>query len=801
MGRKERTAFARSSTATPDGILRYDEFTSKLAVESWDGKVLPYAPSATRLAGVVANLHGEFEAEIDPIEYQVLRWRLWNINLEHDETIRRVCGTSVICYSLDYNTSLMTEGGDTVLGGPGLQRFVGQGDMAVKFLLEHFQENPRIEPGDVFILNDPYIAGSHQLDVNACMPVFVDAKLYAWVFNAAHQMEIGGSEPGSFCFRARDIFDEPLPWPPIKLVRGGELQHDLLNAFMRQSRTPAAVALNLRSQLAGLEAASARLKNVIEGHGAKIVKGAMRRMIRDTSRAVSERLLAVPDGEWHEMCYSGAAPDRRLRRICLTVRKHGDVLTFSNAGTAAQISVGNGTYCSFRGGAIACVQTMLAWDQMYCPAGVLNHLRFDPTPSTVTVASFPAALTVLYGTQLNIHMAGQVVSKMLLCGPEALRERAIASGGGGYGGFCLPWAVDQHEDLRFGAGSEALIGALGASSGRDGVDTGGGWEAPRLQAANVEEAESVMPVLHLFRREQENSGGPGRWRGGNGVAAAYIGHKARQFYFVAMGSDPGVNSSLGLSGGLPGHSGTWLARTETVIHDRLAAGEIPASKAELEAALGVFDAVSTYDITPLELGSSGVAVAEFAAGAGFGDPLLRDPLRVAEDVITGSISREAASRDYGVVVAPDGAVDAAATGLLRTSLRSTRLSSARPSLKVRPPRPNTPDGAYRHPVAEGLELALVGEDALWCCSECRTALIEATANFRDGCSVRERLSHEVDPERYPKPTVVSDDDGVLVIREFLCPSCGQLLATDFCLSTDEYLWDLKINLSTVASSR
>jgi Hydantoinase B/oxoprolinase len=139
---------------------------------AWDGRVLPYVPAPFSDDAVDLPLFREYDTDIDPVTYQVLRWRLWNINLEHDDTIRRVCGTSIVCHALDYNTSMLAEDGRTILGGPSLQRFVGQGDLSVRYTLAHRHPNPGISPGDVYILNDPYIATSHQLDVAAYQPFF-----------------------------------------------------------------------------------------------------------------------------------------------------------------------------------------------------------------------------------------------------------------------------------------------------------------------------------------------------------------------------------------------------------------------------------------------------------------------------------------------------------------------------------------------------------------------------------------------------------------------------------------------------
>jgi N-methylhydantoinase B len=99
-------------------------------------------------------------------------------------------------------------------------------------------------------------------------------------------MDIGGSQPGSFCAGAKDIFDEPMTWPPIRLVHGGVVQRDPYHAFLRQSRSPAAIALNLRSQIAGLDTAARRMHALLTEDDPRVVKGAMRRMLSDTSAAV-----------------------------------------------------------------------------------------------------------------------------------------------------------------------------------------------------------------------------------------------------------------------------------------------------------------------------------------------------------------------------------------------------------------------------------------------------------------------------------------------------------------------------------
>jgi N-methylhydantoinase B len=141
-------------------------------------------------------------------------------------------------------------------------------------------------------------------------------------------------------------------------------------------------------------------------------------------------------------------------------------------------------------------------------------------PGTLSTAMWPAAVTTALVPVFTMYQASQAVSKMLLTGPPELRARANASGGLANCGACMPTAIDLAGNLVFGFTGDSMIGGLGAFGDRDGADTGGAWWWPRVNAGNAEEFESMLPLLYLYRREQADSGGPGRFRGGNGVGSA-----------------------------------------------------------------------------------------------------------------------------------------------------------------------------------------------------------------------------------------------------------------------------------------
>ncbi|MGE0384504.1 MAG: hydantoinase B/oxoprolinase family protein [Gammaproteobacteria bacterium] len=783
-----------STTATHDGILRHDEVErSWLGAERWDGRDLPFVPSAGSIVDATLQLHGDFDRELDPIDYQVLRYRFWSIQLEQADTIKRVSGTPIVCYMNDFNVSLLTENGDMFMAGPFVQLQVGMADLDVKWTLQYRSANPGIQDGDVFFQNDPYVGACHQQDMSLFAPVFTEGRLFCWIYTTAHQWDVGGNVPGSFNRSARDIYQEPTRWRPMKVVERDKVRDDLFESIVQQSRTPDLVLLQLRSQLAGLRAAKARLSAMIGEYGPRKVKGVMRAMIRDTSQTVSRRLLQVPDGVWEESYYLGclAPGDRRAHRLRMTVRKQGDRLTFSNDGTDPQFGSANGTYGTFRTAVIAAMTPLFAWDQLYCPAGVLNQLSFRPVPGTLLVARLPGAVTFNSADLSNCYLAGNVLGKMVLPGPPELRTRANAAGGLAICAAVTCHGTDAQGKLRFGMSGDTMTGALGAFPDRDGVDLGGMWWVPFTNAGNVEEWEHAGPVLYLWRREQRDSGGPGRFRGGNALSTGVVGHNVRQWYANLLTSDPAVNASPGLAGGYPGHSGNQLALAGTRIRAILAAGRLPASREALEAEIGPVPRLS-FHCEDFDVGPDGVVVAEYCSGGGYGDPTTRDPDRVLADVRAGAVSTAAAARDYGVVIRDDQ-VDIEATAVRRSSLRSARLAASRaPAIPLAGRFAGSPD--HRRAVTGGLELVEADGISRWLCAECGRYLAPSDRSYRDGAALLQSSPQDVDPVRYPDPGEFSDR--AVVLRQWLCPECGLQIAMDCCMENDPPPDDFRLDIAS-----
>jgi len=783
-----------TSCVTPDGIIRNPQADHETLPEGpWDGRRYAYIPRIPLPVHPNARLHDEFERDVDPITYQVLRSRFWHMNLEHADVLMRVSGSMVIVYSLDFATCLCAENGDIVTTSPTIQYFSGVAEGIIKWTLEHRGED--IRDGDIFVQNDPFIGAAHQSDVAIYAPVFWDGKIFCWVYNCSHIGDLGGVDPGGWAINARDVWDEGVTIPPMKIVRDGELASDLVDTIARQSRDPRMIVLGVKASVAGVEATRKKMVETLQQYGPEVVKGAMRKMIADTSRVFSERLQRIPDGTWSERLYlCGITNGPRIsHQEVLTLTKRGDSLICTNAGTAPQAGPGNTPFSVLRSCVLAALSTMLTPDQLGCVAGIANHVRFEPVPGTRNCATHPAAVSAIVSAFQSANLAGLVTSKMVMSGPPSVRAHANGSGALAQPMGVISMGIDERGDYvgvdSGGAGGTALAGGLGAFPYRDGIDAGGSWWLLGTTAGNVEDIETAGVLLALYRRENPDSGGPGRWRGGNGASLAMTPHKVHMMISAAMYSDLGTNTSAGIGGGSSGLAGN-LFRVPDLVPEMLRRGRVPRDRPDIEAAgLELVRLDPRALLAPVP--KTDALIHEFNGGGGYGDPLEREPARVATDVAEERITPEAAERHWGVVVRPDGAVDEDATAARRTAIRAERLDGA-----------SAFGEGSRGPISDGVRVVVAGAAGSvdlvevdgrleWACSSCGEGFGPASENFKLAAAAKDERPHAVDADMYPDPAEFGDSE--IVIRRFFCPSCASLVAQEFCRADAEPLFDFAIH--------
>jgi N-methylhydantoinase B len=723
---------------------------------------------------------------LDPTTFEIVWHHLLSIAEEMGIIYMRCSGSQVLITGNDAATAITLPDGSLVAMGPYITT---QGNV-LPLIIQSTQRlcagNPGIADGDMFVCNDPYLGAIHHPDVATVSPVCVDGEVLAWVGASGHQLDTGGMDPGGFSIRAVDTYQEGLRIPPVKLVERGTLREDLLRWILNQVRDPL-VGLDVKAQIAANTAGRERLRELARRYSPETVRAAMGEAIVFTRERLRARLRTLPDGTWREVQYidhDGHTP--AIYPVVCTLSKAGDRLALDFTGTAAQArGLINCTYAGLQAGALTAFYICLCRDMPW-NRGVLDCLDLVAPEGTVVNCSPPApcAMATISAVIVVIDCVFRAVSKMLLAS-RVERGEAMALWTGSSMAPIVS-GISQHGFPFVSTEMSHFAGGGGACIDRDGVDTGGIVFNTTPNIANIELIEQDYPVLYLFRKHLADSGGPGKFRGGVSGELAYIVHDAPQGELEASFTGTGAEmpNAAGLSGGLPGAAICILRVLDTDILSTLRRGaRLPASLEEVRGRVEVLP--PKHPRTPFAAGD--VWYHHWQGAGGYGDPLDREPARVAGDVARGLVSRECAERIYGVILnrqdmnrhdakiakGGDGEVDEAATARRREDLRAARRrGTTGPASPPPAARPAAGDGGW--PVTEYVELAPAA--GLLRCRRCGTALAKAGEDYRDGCLRRLDPLTAAGPHRGE-----AYDRGRFHLAVYLCPGCATLLDADVVL--------------------
>lgn len=645
---------------------------------AWDGIARGYAPPDVLSISSRLRLQTAVEPDVDPITYEVIRNSLQNINLENGHTIQKLSISPITMINRDFQCAILTETGDVMFMGPYLMYLANTLGIMTKWVLENRSDNPGIEDGDVFLNSDPYVGSSHQQDTELTSPVFWEGELFCWVANSVHYSDVGGPAPGSFCLGSMSIWEDPPLFPPMKLVERGRLRADMEQLWLRQSRVPATIGMDLHAALAGLTVARERILKLLERYGAKTVKAVMMRTLDAGERAFVEKLAMIPEGRWSERIYTESAfpGDAGIYVSQVNITKRGEYLYVDNQGSSPQFGAINNTYAGFVGAVLTPLTLMLAYDQGGVCGGLARRVKFDPVPGTITCADYPAPVSGagVCNMPMVVSTATGAVARMVACADAPLRDKAIGIADvHAYGGWIFN-GINQHGRFFMAMHSGMAPGAVPASTSRDGVDTGGIYWVPGMEASNVEDNELAWPVLTLYRRQNRaDAAGAGRYRSGIAAEEAWV-LRGTEELDTQVYNNESFAKCQGLLGGNPGGRAAFRLKRQSDVHSRLAAGAIPQS---LEAVSG--EEVPLYwKGGPFRLDTTSVWSTNLPNFAGFGDPLEREPDAVARDLSEGKLTPAEALAVYGVAGDEIGAVDEERTRAERARLKQDRLRGSIP---------------------------------------------------------------------------------------------------------------------------
>jgi N-methylhydantoinase B len=494
---------------------------------------------------------------------------------------------------------------------------------------------------------------------------------------------------------------------------------------------------------------------------------------------VRSRLREIPDGNWYAMHYHDHdGTTNAMYAICCRAIKEGERLVIDLTGTAPQ-SPGsiNCARPAMEGAVFGVILTFLCYDLPWAIAGLRNVVEIVSEEGTWNNAVSPAAVSFgsTMGTISTHDVVAQAVAKMMLSS-ERYRDEAQANWTPGCNGSLLI-APNVAEEPSVGAVTDFFSGGGGARTFADGVDSGGIFHSMASQISNAETVESRVPVLQVYRRELADSGGPGRFRGGVSVEFATVPHRLpiEPAGLNTIGSGISVPTGRGLSGGHPGAVSRNVIYRGSNIRELFAAGHVPLSSDELEPQ--AVDVLAAKSFTMIA--GDDVLVGILQGGGGYGDPLRREPARVAEDVAKGLVSVAVAGSVYGVVV-EDGRADEAATAERREEIRRARLDGARA------PAASTGGGTVEggtvlHPVSDTVEAVEADGRRSLRCTECGYRYGAYEDDHKRAAAMRELPLTETSPHNH----LTAPE---FVLREFYCPGCATSVAVDV-QRTDEELLD------------
>ncbi|MCT4370780.1 hydantoinase B/oxoprolinase family protein [Yangia mangrovi] len=579
---------------------------------------------------------------MDPVRTAVMGNRFSAIVEEASAIVHRTAHTTFVKLIQDYQCALATPEGE-IFAYPtqsGVTVFVG---MPLHTTLDRIgREN--FEEGDIYIMNDPFYTDglvTHMMDVTMLYPVFRDGELIAFGWSFVHASDIGGAVPGSISPEFKEFYQEGLRVRPIKLFRRGELNHDARNIFLDNSRIPDEMWGDFTAMISGMRSMDRRLNELCDRYGTNTVKQGMQDVIAFGEEKSRDIIRELPDGEFTFSDYVEAIEGDQHIHLCTTMRIKGDELELDFTGTDPQVAaaynfiIGDRTHPYVTQ---ALTYYLLTKDpNMPMNAGLLRPITTVAPRGTVVNAEPPAAMgsRVAAGTRLYDTLLG--------CLDQALNG-GLMGAGAGMVGIIVCTARDRITGRRRVSTLNPIMGGGGGRNGVDGIDGADGRSgALRNIPTEIIEVETMIHMRSCTLVPDTQS--PGMHRSGSSLLLE-MENTDQEATFTVRGMDRFRFRPWGTRGGNPGRP------CEVILNP------------------GTEDERSIGKIKVLIMKKGEVLRIISPAGGGFGDPLERDPARVAADLRAEMLSPERARADYGVVLDTEGAVDMDATRALRDERRA-----------------------------------------------------------------------------------------------------------------------------------
>ena len=570
---------------------------------------------------------------LDPVTLAVIQSGLIQVCNEMDLAFVRAAFSPVIAEALDRSDGIYDRetGALIAQGDLGLPVFVGTMQFGTQAVIERAGE---FRPGDMYIVNDPYLGGTHLMDVRFVKPFFYQGEHFVWLANTGHWRDTGGGVPGGFSANATEIEQEGLRLPPVKLHKEGVMDEEILAIVLSNIRVADQTIGDIKAQAAALMVGERRLTELLDRYGRDTVERAIAELRDRAERQMRAKIAQIPDGTYEGAAFvdSDGVVDEPLK-IAMKITKRDSELTFDMSGSSPPcLGPMNSVIATTRSSVYLAIKHI--FPEVPINAGTFAPLNvLDPT-GTFLYAEYPRPVSGC-AAEVSQRIAEAVFAALTPAIPDLL----FAAPAGTSGNF----AVGGHDPKTGRAYVMYLISGGGYGGSKDGDGISNGCSTIGISKTTpIEIIEQRYPVLIEHYALHEGSGGPGEQRGGFGVT--YRVKLRRGTARASFVMDHGRSGPLGALGGRDGGlNKVVVTRNGETYHP-------PHLSKDQDIAIAPGDTITVS--TP--------------GGGGYGDPMAREPALVARDVRRGYYTVGEAEDGFGVVLDPETLTeDAAATKVRR----------------------------------------------------------------------------------------------------------------------------------------
>ncbi len=571
-------------------------------------------------------------SSVDPITTEIIRNAFISIANDMNATLIRSAFTPVIYEGKDCSVALIDANGDVLGQSLGLPLFLGNLEICVKLIAEEHGWD-YFKDGDVFYMNDSYMTGTHLNDSTIIMPIFWKGARIGFAASRAHWLDVGAKDPGT-PVDSHEIYQEGVRWGPTRLYEDGKPREDVIDLLRRNSRFGDATVGDMNAQVAAGKTGEKRLHALYERFGIEIISAARDEIFRQTETLERQAVQALPDGVYKANGYlddDGLQSDPLLVNLELTVK--GDAMTIDLAGSAAQARgpVNCGITQTIAAARVA--YKLLICSEVSPNGGSFRPLEVTAPERTIFSAQEPAACGWYFSS------LGLLIDLVIKALAPALPDKVAAAH---YGDSMVITVAgeDPRNDNEFYLMIEPTTGGWGASNGRDGESSLINNVNGSFKDIPVEIFESKYPLRLLSYGIRIDSGGPGKYRGGNGTYREY---EVRTDSELFLWFERSKTTAWGLFGGDDG-----LPPCVSV--------DVPGE-----------DTAEYLKISGVPVKNGTIIRSVTGGGGGYGVAFERDPEAVRQDVIDGFVSIQHARSAYGVSLTATHEIEQAETERLRAT--------------------------------------------------------------------------------------------------------------------------------------